>query len=322
MTPIARHCDTLVLPGIDGTNPLGFLAAVGLLRLLDAANRDAGEGDPTVSPPLLRWVEARGSWRPQIRGEGVTDTKALVAIVLPRLKSIFTKPPFVAVDGSTQLSDTLKVLPQDFRAMAEVAVRRSRAGDRDWTDWMAALASETSTRRNAQECMKCSFDFTAGQQRFLPMARAIIEQCDDSRLERCLVKDWSYLDTGESLRWDPIDESRRYAHSAVDPTNASKNPIQTDFAANALGFAALPLFPIVGRASLGFTPRRDAFRWPIWEGWVSTRSIPSIVLLSALHAATADTGLLRARGILAVFESSVVLPVGYYRNFTPAKRVA
>jgi len=313
MTARATTNKGTLLAGIDGTNPLGFMAAVGLLRILNGA---------CETPPAMRWVDSRGSWRPEIRAESASSIPDLVAHVLPRLKSLMDRPPFIAVDGASAISDTLKLLPAEYRRMAVAASRSSSSSDRDWSDWLAALASETATRRNAPECMKCTFDFTAGQQKFLPMARAVIEQCDGPRLERCLAHEWEYPDTGESLRWDPIDESRRYALSAIDPTNASKNPIQTDFAANALAFAALPTFPLVRGSSLGFSPRRAAFRWPLWKVWLgSSMIVPMMALIASTHRKGTPTDL-RARGVDAVFESPVVLPVGYYRNLTPARRIA
>ena len=52
----------LPLRGLDGANPLGFLAAVGTLTLLDARTND---GKRIVR---MRWEETAQGWRPSLQG--------------------------------------------------------------------------------------------------------------------------------------------------------------------------------------------------------------------------------------------------------------
>ncbi len=60
MTTTINNQDGLLLPGLDGTNPLGFLAALGVLNLLSAVC--------CGSRTTMRWEAFADGWRPVIGG--------------------------------------------------------------------------------------------------------------------------------------------------------------------------------------------------------------------------------------------------------------
>src|SRR5690606_36680881 len=62
----ATHGNALMLPGMDGATPLGFLAALGLLQVL----YDHQESQQTAA--TLHWKQL-DSWRPVFRGTGSLD---------------------------------------------------------------------------------------------------------------------------------------------------------------------------------------------------------------------------------------------------------
>ena len=64
--------DSVVLSGMDGSNPLGFLAALGLLRVLDDNNVD-----PKCAP-RLSWAD-HGRWLPVLHWHG--DKDALLDVI-------------------------------------------------------------------------------------------------------------------------------------------------------------------------------------------------------------------------------------------------
>jgi hypothetical protein len=72
--------DEVLLAGLDGTNPLGFLAALGTLRLLSDSNRTA-----TVK---LAWKVNDCLWVPSIQGFG-QDNKGVARAVAEQLKCPF-----------------------------------------------------------------------------------------------------------------------------------------------------------------------------------------------------------------------------------------
>ena len=63
MTPSSDHQD-LVLSGLDGGNPLAFLAAVGTLLIFDDRR------DGATDEPRLGWRATPVGWRPVLNGCG------------------------------------------------------------------------------------------------------------------------------------------------------------------------------------------------------------------------------------------------------------
>jgi hypothetical protein len=64
------------LSGLDGTNPLGYLAALGVLRVMDGAVR--------IQSPTLRWDPE--SWRPVLGVDGASSPDELVEILWSGLR--------------------------------------------------------------------------------------------------------------------------------------------------------------------------------------------------------------------------------------------
>jgi hypothetical protein len=307
-----------LLPGLDGANPLGFLAALGAMHLLTLKTKESMPIEPPHSIKMA-WTTNSGHWIPVLYSPFAGGE--LVPILMTSLKRILYQQPF-AGNSPDCLGDKLQLTTDDYRKQAEAACRASTSDSRQWTDWMAALATETVTDKRSGDCLKTTLDFTAGQQQFLKMVRSIVQVVSGDCLTRCLFSAWSYSDIGESLRWDPLDEKRRYALSGIDPTNSARNPILTEFGSNALAVAALPLLPMIEGRSLMFSPRGKSMRWAIWSGELTLDTVRSLLNSPYVYGDSCETSFHRAIGLTAVFESSVVLPSGYYRSFTPSRCIA
>ena len=128
---------------------------------------------------------------------------------------------------------------------------------------------------------------------------------------------------GLSLRWDLLDETRRYALQAVDPTNTRQNPIVTVRGANRMAIEALPLFPIMpsahGSRTTGFTriDNVQVWTWPIWSRPIDMNVVRSLVAHPLLFALHPDRKHLNQLGVTEVYRSSVVSAAGYYFTFAP-----
>ncbi len=72
--------DGLFLPGLDGTNPLGFLAALGVLQLLTTEHKSH---EVTMS-----WSSKKGVWNPILHGVG-QDQKSVSMSLAKQLKCPF-----------------------------------------------------------------------------------------------------------------------------------------------------------------------------------------------------------------------------------------
>jgi hypothetical protein len=193
-------------------------------------------------------------------------------------------------------------------------------------EFAAAWAGETAPRdqEKVKIARRTRFDFTAGQQAFVDMLRALRDGCTAADIHRSLFAGWCYSATSVSMRWDTLDEKRQYALQAVDPTNGSKNPPVGDPGANFLAVEGLPLFPLAPdlRASqAGFDGKGEDRRWswPIWVHPLGLDAIRSLLTLPLAEQEEWPARDRRAFGVSVVFESNIVQPSGRYRCFTPAR---
>src|SRR5690625_6884028 len=75
-----RGDSDLVLTGLDGANPLAFLAALGTLRIATRAWPDRRV--------RLGWTIAEGGWRPLLRAEPGGTREELVEVITAGIPSV------------------------------------------------------------------------------------------------------------------------------------------------------------------------------------------------------------------------------------------
>ena len=74
----------LLLNGLDGNNPLGFLAAIGTLRIATEAIASANW--------RISWNEQGGYWSPVLLGKKVLTQDGLIELLMPtltKMKDVF-----------------------------------------------------------------------------------------------------------------------------------------------------------------------------------------------------------------------------------------
>jgi len=301
-------CSTLLLPGIDGANPLGFLAALGVLRTLFRAE--------DALRPRLAWQVHSGAWRPALTTEIALSRPELVARLDEALRSMVDHEAW-------RFSDNLNVEAGDFRSHALAAAARASTADPTAAEFVAAFACDAITEVDAKKgVVVCDTAFRtmsgAGHQHFLGFMRQLAACTEQDHLERALFEQWRYEDDKPSMRWDPIDD-RRYALRWNEP---SSDPIRTVRGANRLAIEALPLFPVMPRGTrletTGFVTagsRGTWFRWPIWSRPISMPVVQSLLASQRVRQASTNEAALRRMGVEAVFKSQR-LTVEKYRNFT------
>ena len=308
--PKSEPTKGLLLKGLDGGNPLGFLAAVGTLRVATLA-------DPGVEW-RLRWDAHGGTWAPSILGGGTLSANGLIELLALALAGTGDNPAF-------GFAKNLNIGPEEFRSVAQSASGAATLQDRCYADFIAAFGSDglTVSGRNAIQDTALRTMSGVGHQHFLGSMRELAETTNPDHLRSSLFEPWRYQDDRPSLRWDPADD-RRYALRWQNPSNTAKSPIRTMRGANRLAVEALPLFPTTpGERRLnttGFSQRRGEgvfFTWPIWEGPLSMDVVRSLLSLGELQAPRPDRIWLRARGVVEVYRSQRIT-TGKYRNFTAA----
>ena len=308
----------LVLSGLDGSNPLGFLAAVGVLQLLSDSNHAT----------RIAWRVTQDGWRPFLTGCG-DDRDDLCSVLHASLQ-----------DATTAIFDIGKAREGDketnkfpFSAhlliqVLEAAVSRARAEDRREVELLAAFGTELlpDKKSGAFQCtgFKMVRSGDASSQGMLFYAKSLRESLNHRMLERTLFDAWDYADEHYSLRWDPI-EDQRYALRWRDPSKSDlADGPGTMIAANCLAVEALRCFPVVPVArhaqTTGFhdVQRGTTFMWPIWTTLLSVEIARSLLSLADLYRAPINRRNLAARGVEEIYGVQLVRPNQYYSNFAPA----
>ncbi|MCP5231045.1 MAG: hypothetical protein H6948_02955 [Zoogloeaceae bacterium] len=302
----------LSLPGIDGGNPLGFLAALGTLRAVSLARPD--------------W-QAKLAWRPLAHWTPVLSLATEVASASTLLDALEAYLPDTPLSRVLALADDIKFTPDAFRNHLLSAIAGDSAADRIDIEMLTALGSEAlSTDGGLVPDTALRTMSGAGHQHFLLFMRQLIENTTREHLDKALFQTWRHDDPQPSLRWDPSDD-RRYALRWKNP---SSDPILTVRGANRLAIEALPLFTttVVGDdlKTPGFKGRgmNDTYwTWPMWEPFINldvSRALLNVGLLQAEIDPAAHQQL-SGMGIRQVFRAQRIT-TGKYRNFSSAQAIA
>jgi len=307
----------LILKGADGANPLGFLAALGVLR---TASRTWPE-----SSPRMGWVQYANGWRPVLALEIEMTEKGFVAALHNSLRQMEDHPAF-------GFADNLSVPAPTFRAETMTAAADAAPDDRRYADFLAAFGSDgvidEKTGIVADTALRTMGG--AGHQHFLGTMRQLVNDTEEAHIQKALFNDWRYDDPLEkhTMRWDPADDVRhalRWRKPSGDPARKTGGGM---WGANRLAVEGLPLLPTAPRQrrleTTGFTRRKghgETWTWPIWEPKISVDTVRSLLALDRLQEAKPNRELLKRMGIVEIFRCQR-LTQGKFRNFAPAAPVA
>lgn len=321
----------LLLPGLDGANPLAFLAALGAMRTLTL-------GQPEWRPRMY-WKPHRGRWCPGLLLEATFPEGAAPDTVADALMQHADKPEQMwtsdladaAVKTNSKWENTLKFPARGYREFCLAARRQSERCDRTMADYAAAWGTDAVVQNDGklQRVQRTFLDFTAGNQKFRSMIAKVVASCTAADLLHTLFTGMNYQAGTTSMRWDPLDEKRQYALQAIDPTQTakSKNPILADLGANRLAICAVPLIPLIPQLRRAVQPgrtgaRQRAWRWPVWTRPANLYVLRSLLAMEEIMTDPVPHGSLAARGIVQVYESNITMPTNlYYRCFSPARAV-
>lgn len=345
---------SVLLTGLDGTNPLGFLAALGTLRILHERALAAEEALPRLS-----W-EDDGRWRPRIWG--ISDIDTIIAAILEDLQTWKSEPALELAydeegnlvtstrkaslhvlenngnknDESGQEIDVtqrkrkkreannkeedkikrdLKPKPEALRIFLLNLVESCRERPERSLAVAAAYGTEIAIDNNGN-VKPTAFHFTAGKQMFLSMVRDLRDGIQHEDLEEALVGPWENQSTLPSLSWD-ASAPRIYALRATDPSTEKRGSVP---AANWLAFVALQFFPVAPIGSQVVTPcilggwKGARFRWPLWHVGLTSDTVASLLRTGWF----AGDGIARSMYGIAIVMESVITRSDHYGVFSPA----
>lgn len=301
---------TSILRGLDGANPLAYLAALGVLRVLTRAKAELRA--------KLAWCASEGAWRPRLRLVRALSHQELA-------EAVFEACNACRCDQALALGDDLVVDPAAYRRFAVAAAEAALADNPCHAEFAASFACEVTVDDNGHVQDTAFRTMSgAGHQHFLKTMRNLVSATQSQHIARALFERWDYSDPvrNMSLRWDPADDSR-YALRWSDPSgDPDRQRIGSMWGANRLAIEALPLFPVMSAArqleTTGFRTagsRGTFFTWPIWDADLGLDEVRSLLALSDLQAEVPDRTCLLKRGVLEVFRAQR-LTVGKFRNLT------
>lgn len=306
--------DGLILPGLDGANPLGFLAALGVFRVLDEP-RDPGN-------LRMNWASSGGTWVPVLHwsaGPTLDDDAILTSLTARLVNTIEDHPANLLsqLDSASDSDSARRGIIQDAAA----------GTDRTLMDWTSALASDIAPPDSINQLQTTRRDYFFGN------LKSVISRTNRDHLRRAIFHPWDYSDAldNQSLHWDP-SEDRRHAHQwnkpAGDPDRKTRGGM---LGANRLALEAIPLFPSFPVANtlctVGFTGNRSTntrWTWPLWRVRLSlpiVRSLLGSEVIQKEKFEADDLAALQAQGVGAVYRTRRIL-VGKTPNFTPAQCIA
>ena len=299
---------SLLLTGLDGANPLGFLAALGVLNVLsDAA--------PAGTTPTLAW-SYRGAWRPVVSSGEVSLSVEMVAEMVMADLATWRKEP--AIDLEYDGVRDLKPLPAVYRAYLERLVAKAEPERRRSVDLAVAFATDVAVDGNGNT-KPTALHFTAGRQTFLAMVKELVEETRPEDLLEALRGPWRYERSLPVLKWDAT-VFREYALRADDPSKEEPNGVP---GADWLAFRGLSFIRVAPRGRQIQTTgcfgewKTGGFRWPLWSSALTRETVRSVLAHPRLQDLQERER--RARGIAVVFEARIRRSEqGGYGSFSPA----
>jgi len=311
---------TLLLTGLDASNPLGFMAALGVLCLL---NDKAPPGHE--APYRLRWHND-GRWLAEL--EGVDDADGLTAKLHTDLASWADEKALTLAygeDGELVSSRApgaifdLKPKPSAFRIFCD-QVANDAAPDRLRSARLVSSFGSELIADNNGNLKPTALHFTAGQQRFLDMVRQLRSQLTTDDFREALLGPWRNQSKLPSLSWN-ASAPRIYAYRATNPSGEKRGSVP---AADWLAFCALSFFPVsANRGRLATATIRGGWKdsimtWPVWTEPITAHVVRSLLILFP-HIPKSQWSSL---GIAGSYRASILRSdQGGYGSFTPASAV-
>ncbi|MCK6546464.1 hypothetical protein L6R52_11490 [Myxococcota bacterium] len=296
---------SVILSGMNGSNPLGFLASLGVLRVAHV-----GEG------ARLSFLDD-GTFRPVL--DSALGEKEIAEMVAADAERAGIVSPWtieyekVEKNGSKMVRD-LKPPPGVFSRFARSKVAEWVRGQDEGAGYAAAFATSVAVDGKGNT-KPTAFHFTAANQTFLKSVeesrgKVSVEWARESLFAGGATR------PGPNLRWDPSAE-RNWALMANNPNDEGTS---VDAPLEWLAFRSLPLvpsFPVGTRImTTAVTGRGDdmTFTWPLWATPCTVPVVRSLLQLDHRR----DSAVGKGRTIFAVCESRIRRTAQGFGNFSPA----
>lgn len=231
----------MLLTGLRGDSFLGFLAALGVCRTLDAP---------------LSWQQRGPLWLAHI------DIDHDENDVIDRLHAgCQLAPPPTAYDPS--LDPAVKLSIDEWRKFAN-----------EHPEWAPALGTDVGGEYCRSPLLMSK---GGGHQHPLTMVSALCEEIDAEDVRSALFGPW-VRKWGRGLRLDPM-EDRTHADAWRDPSKRSVESRVVPWGATRLAFEAFPLAPTLSPGAYALADGQARhFTWPLWLAPLEPRAVRAKLL--------------------------------------------
>lgn len=319
------------LDGLEPDNLLAFLALLGLLRALEAAD---SEIDSKLQPRAA-WDIDTPPLRPKLILSCAVTQEKVTENVAKGINLISASHHF----GDRK---NLNYSQEECRKLLQEEARAARLDSREQADLFAALMSDAikkdkKGKKDEIDPTPLCLLFGQGHQHFLERLAHVPQKpapeprgrggqatsiSESECLSEALFQPWHRNDKTPSFRWDP-EEDVRYALMAGDPTDTAYKT-GTQHGANrlaAIGLGVLTLAPEIrdGRVRPGITggaraAGRFSFAWPIWREPATLTAIRALLA----HPELREIDALAHLGVDHVMVAQRI-SVGKYMNVSRAR---
>ena len=228
------------LPGLRGDSFLGFLAALGVCRTLDAP---------------LSWSRRANVWTARVE-TGLTKDE-----VIPRLLARCREVPAVFA-GDPPVEPAFKLTINEWQA---VAVKDPI--------WAAAIGSDIGDELFRSPLLMSS---GGGHQHPLKMVVKLSAEIGADDIRGALFGPW-LRHPQYGLRLDPV-EYRAHADQWTDPSRESVRGEIIAWGPTRLAFEGFPLAPTLARHVHPLLDSDRHFAWPMWEAPLAPRAVTAKLL--------------------------------------------
>ena len=294
------------LNGLEGTNPLAFLAALGVQVLF--------EHEP--EQPRLWWSD-------DVVPHAVIDSEYTVERVADQAMKVFPRwLKSQALKPKNLPHGDVKFERDDMRQYLSIA-QQVCPGDA----LAASLIAEGSFDEKGTVAKPSDLYFTSGTQKFLDIASKIIGEVTYHNIVNDLKGPWVYGSRFPSLKWDVYDD-RKYALSAADPSNLSRNPKLTNPGAESLAILGLKYHPVYAGKNRTMTlgcsggwKTGGSYIWPLWTRPSGPGAVKSLITHATAASPTDSTcEQYKGWGLSAVRQSYITRSdPGGYGTFGPSR---
>jgi hypothetical protein len=309
----------LVMRGLREDNPRDFLAALGVLRLVDMLWPD--------HQPTLFW---NTFGHPVLHASRTLPDDWVVALA-DALQALNRQNPHPFVHNKVIKTEIVK-----FRRSIDLALDLCRSSTPLDSLPAALYAAYGSQVHDVEKGVSnpTAFSFSNGQggkELLRDIAEMINEELAPANILGDLTGSGSGRRDAKSFRWNPV-ELRAAAYRAHDPGSGVKGDVTLDYpCANIFAFIGLTYYPVIDTSLREYTLGvsripllGDCFTWPVWQCSLTSDTVFTMLHQSSLHTDTPDRNQGAALGIARAYRSQrmkVGKPPTISLYFSPAEAV-